>query len=513
MASADAQTADPSSALAARSADRGFWWAYAVCAAAALVPIWSVTYLPMNDLPQHAAQIFMWQHYDDPQYDFSRNLEFQWLNPYLLGYALWRLLACFLSIPVAAQVVVSLAVLALPCSLLYWLRCVGHTERWWALLGFPLAYGFSFYWGFLNFMLAGPLCWIGLGIGWRYAERPTGRRALAFLFTCVLLYATHGLMLPPVLAVTACLILTQAPTWRNALTRLWPLALIALPVGLFLILGWGSGAQGCYPTRTIWELGWERLPQLPNAMLGPVGDPVALAWVLGIVALGGFVLGPTRSVARWIPVAAFAGATLLAPSILLGTTQIPHRFASFVLPAALAGFRMKGGTRRVAWFRALLVVLVLAWLGLLAKRFTGFEDETRSFRTVLSELPPGRSVLPLYFERSSRSIPGVLYLNFAVWYEVEKGGRTAFSFMQYGRTLLRFRPDVPVPANAAIIWYPSDFSWQAYGGYDYYLVRAPRDLGRMLFRETDVPVVLVAQSGLWYLYKPVRAEPAKTPQR
>jgi hypothetical protein len=59
--------------------------------------------------------------------------------------------------PVAAQVVVSLAVLALPCSLPYWLRCVGLTERWWALLGSPLAYGFSFNWGFLNFVLAGTL--------------------------------------------------------------------------------------------------------------------------------------------------------------------------------------------------------------------------------------------------------------------------------------------------------------------------------------------------------------------
>ena len=114
MASADAQTAVPSSALAARSADRGFWWAYAVCAAAALVPLWSVTYLPMADLPQHAYQIHVWTHFDEAEYGYREQMEFNWFSPYLLGYALWRALAFAMPIGTSGRVLVSLIVLSLP---------------------------------------------------------------------------------------------------------------------------------------------------------------------------------------------------------------------------------------------------------------------------------------------------------------------------------------------------------------------------------------------------------------
>jgi hypothetical protein len=87
-----------------------FWGCFAVCAAAAMIPIWSVKYLPMVDLPQHAAQISMWKHYDDPAFGFAEQVEFNILTPYLLAYCLARLLSTVLSVAAAWKGVISLAV-------------------------------------------------------------------------------------------------------------------------------------------------------------------------------------------------------------------------------------------------------------------------------------------------------------------------------------------------------------------------------------------------------------------
>ena len=97
-----------------------FWWCFALCGAATLLPLWAVEYLPGTDLPQHVAQIALWQ-----QFDAGIGRDTYWINwftPYLFGYSLVRLVAAVVSIETAFRIVLSVYALALPLGMLAWLR-------------------------------------------------------------------------------------------------------------------------------------------------------------------------------------------------------------------------------------------------------------------------------------------------------------------------------------------------------------------------------------------------------
>src|SRR6187431_2750194 len=66
-------------------------------------------YLPMVDLPQHAAQLSAWIHLDDPNYGFAEQFEINWRTPYLLGYLLARPMVPLVGIVGALKLVVLFA--------------------------------------------------------------------------------------------------------------------------------------------------------------------------------------------------------------------------------------------------------------------------------------------------------------------------------------------------------------------------------------------------------------------
>jgi len=488
-----------------------FWPAFLLCAAVSLIPIWSVTWLPLTDLPQHAAQVFLWQHYDDPQYGIAARAEFQWFNPYLLGYAAWRLLAVFLPIAAGAKVLASVAVLALPCSFLLWFKHTGQEERWWALLGFPLAYGFSFYFGFLNFVLALPLGIAALAWGWSYAHAPNLRRGLAVLVAGLVLFLAHGLVMCFALAITASLILVHAPNVKAAARRLWPVALWLIPLIIYALLFSRMSEQGHWVgTRwQRWNLGWDRVFFLPHYLIGFPQDWLGAVWVLAVALAAGYVLRPARAAADWIPSAWALAFLLLGPDTFMGTKFICYRFAAFLPPFLLAGLRPRGSPARMKAVRGVVFALTLLWLVVLSARFRGFEEEARAFHAVLERLPPQKTVLPLIFDPHSEHVYGLPYLHFATWYEVEKGGRAGFSFLDFGRALLRNRPGVHKLADEALQITPEIFAWDEYRHFDYFLVRAKEDQGPALFARADVPVECVVRSGKWYLYEPRRETPPR----
>src|ERR1044072_267996 len=77
-------------------------------------PLWIGSYLPMVDMPQHAAQITalreMWRGTDM----FTQLFEINWFTPYLLGYMLLAALDAVLPMTVATQVLITGSLLAMP---------------------------------------------------------------------------------------------------------------------------------------------------------------------------------------------------------------------------------------------------------------------------------------------------------------------------------------------------------------------------------------------------------------
>src|SRR6478609_10268523 len=97
--------------------DRSFLLALGACSLVALIVLWVPKYLPLTDLPQHAAQISIWKHLADPSYGFGKVFRVHYFTPYLLANALARVFAEAFTILVAVKLVLTLAVLGLPLSL------------------------------------------------------------------------------------------------------------------------------------------------------------------------------------------------------------------------------------------------------------------------------------------------------------------------------------------------------------------------------------------------------------
>jgi hypothetical protein len=476
--------------------------AYAGLALAALVPIWSVKYLPMVDLPQHAAQITLWMHLDDPAWGLAGEFQLNPYSPYLLGYALARIVGTFTSALVAVKVVVTLAILALPVSMQVLLdRWRG--DRFWALLGFPLAFGVAFYWGLFNYLVAVPAAVLYVALAARYAELPTLRRAVVLGLAGCGLYVAHALILGICSVVAFALIALRAGGLRNLVVR-------ALPLGLPLALA-AAWARWTYTTDPYvrqavwWNLGLHRVWYFPWVMLGADNFNTAelVAFLLMAATL---LLAASRggAAARWLPATICVAGYLLAPSSVFGTALIHGRIAELAAVftvVAVAPLAARSPSRRTQVARTAIVALVLGWTVLLTVRFRAFDEDAVGLDTVIAAIPPGQKVLGLMFAQDSRSVPGYPFLHAGAWYQAEKGGVFGFSAASFFPALIRYGPNASGPvATEEFALDPSKFDWSRDGWYDWFIVRAPVDAGPFLVRTATVPISLRVHDGSWWLY-------------
>ena len=98
--------------------DRWFSITFWVCCALLAVPLWTVEYLPMTDLPQHAAQIAIWTRWSDPDFGYQQIYLQNWFTPYLFGYLFAFVLTPFMSVNAALTTVITVALIGIPLAIL-----------------------------------------------------------------------------------------------------------------------------------------------------------------------------------------------------------------------------------------------------------------------------------------------------------------------------------------------------------------------------------------------------------
>src|SRR6202521_940479 len=142
-----------------------------------LVPIWSATFPPLLDYPNHLARSFVLAHVNDPEFTFNRFYRADWgAYPYLGMDASLAVLGRLFPIETAGRVFLSLCALALPAAALFFLRQAqpdAEAASLWSLL---IAYNVFFLEGFLNFDLSLAVGFLALGFWLRCLARPGAGR-------------------------------------------------------------------------------------------------------------------------------------------------------------------------------------------------------------------------------------------------------------------------------------------------------------------------------------------------
>ena len=482
----------------------------AIISLVSVAPVFLSHYIPCVDMPQHSGQVAAFeamQH--SANYPWSTWFTTHWFTPYLLGYLLMIGFSHLTNIVMASKIVVALALWGLPMSTALLLREVGNDPR----LGFltlPTLYGFTFSFGFLNFLIAIP---IGLlFMAWLVRYQNNSNR-LGFLVAAIginLLFFCHVIIWGLFFGIALVFIWSKTSTWKVFLQRIAPL-LSSLPLVLFWFVDklLGTEIHGGGVGVTNFPLGWWRIDIFPlligsNRAVFNTGFGVfllAAPWMLG------YRLRATLS--NLFPLLCCSLILFLGPHALFGISYIYERFAPLFIPFYL--FALQPGhnsesTKSLSdpvWLGTLafLVVFILNEVVLMS----GFAAETADFHAVLTKMQPGQRTLSMVFMRNSLFSSAPVYLHFPLWYQATKDGLVDYNFGTGFMMLLQFNSN-NVPANiSGFEWNPQSFDWKRTQGYryHYFMVRAPFNLDRFIFRSNICHIRLLTHAGTWWVYEQV----------
>ncbi len=472
------------------------WIASVAMSLLLLVCFFWVRYLPMVNLPQHAALLGVWTHAGDPSFPETRHFFVNWRTPYLTAYVIARLLTPWTGVIPALKLVI-------------WLSAVGHQvafamlvkqrsyPRWLMLFGLPLALGYSFFFGFVSFTLGVTLAIFALCAALWHRDQPTIHRGIALGTMLCTTEISHGFALALAVVLTGPVLLRGPGPW---LARLWPFLLPAALHVLWFMPGEATKIIGA----TTWEPRLYDVISIPALLFGAsAADHCASVFGVAALALVSASLGlPNRAVECWTPLVLLLLGYCLFPIALRGFGPLHPRFVALMLPALLIAFQPR---RRELTAQAprLALGFCVAWFAVLVLRFVAFDHEAQPIAAFIARMPKGLRVRPVVFERDSKSIPGLpALLHLSAYYAAEKGGIQGYSFAMYPNNVIRYVNTFKFGMGSGQEWAPEQFSAATeLSNYDCILIHSRSDRTLELFGARTADVTLEFHESEWWAYR------------
>jgi len=359
-------------------------------AAALLVPIWSVSYLPLVDYPNHLASAFVLAHLTGVRFHFGRYYAAHWGTfPYLTMDWILLGLQWLMPIDTAGRLLLSLCAMSVPAATWFFLRRANPGQQGLALWSLLIAENLYFFlYGFINMQLSLALCLVVVGIWLDFLERPRITLWLLLVLLTTLLYFTHLMGF----GVAGILITLYAILSRTGLRQLLVSWLLFLP-GTFLFLSSHSRLKSSWS----WQFRGigAKLSGLLAAMAGayPALDFLTLAVIVLAIVLASSQNREFRWNRRWLAV---AGSLFLLYWIFparYGTgMNADRRLLPFLFVFALASVRVGRKMRELA---IIAILLFLVRAGALERQFISEQPELTQMALSIAAIPENARVLPL----------------------------------------------------------------------------------------------------------------------
>lgn len=479
---------------------RGFRLVFALLALLTCLPIWTVDFLPMVDLPQHAAQVSVLRHWHDAECGYAQLYEINWFTPYWLGYLLAYALSWLVPVATSFRILLCLVLVGTPWIVRLLVRDLDGDE-WWSLLCFPLGFGTTLAWGFFNFVVAIPLTLLVLREGFRYSRLGGWKLGLRLGLLCASLALAHVLALAFAGLLVGAVVAAESPSWRALPRRLAPL-LLAVPLPVAWVLRTAQRVESVHQaTVGSWDLA--RFGELPAQWTGMPYPRAALAFSWAVL-LSLLLTGPvfSRRLSRWLPFAITVACVSFVPYYFFGTGLLYHRYLPFVLPALLCALRAPTERPVASWRHAQAAVLAGVMLLIVQGRFAGMDREASGLAELLAETPPGERLLYLDYDAWSAYSLEPAFLHFGSWYQVDRCGVAEMSFAANFPSPVRFAAAHPSTLPEGVDLVPGRFVWEQHGAaFDLFLVRSPAELPVERLVGRSGRVELAAHRGRWWLYR------------
>jgi hypothetical protein len=368
------------------------WFALAAVLLSAVPLLWPAV-PPLVDMPGHLGRYHVAAHLAD-----SPALQQHWAYHWRLIGNLGVDLAVMPLVPLfGVTLAAKLVVLAIPpltvAGLILVSRAGGGRLAPAAPFAFPLAYGFPFQFGFVNFALSAALALLALAL-WMRLARARRARALLFVPIALLLWVAHcfGWAMFCLFAFGTDLAALRAEG-RSLPAALAAAALRCVPLAGPLVPMLAGGASGDGSLGASWE--WLGKLYWIASLLREQGSAYDLLGAILLVALVWLGLrSPALQVDRPLAWAAAMGALawLLLPYRLLGGAYVDMRMTPYVVALLIVAIRPR--SKRLAGPLAiaatgffLLRIATTSWV------FLGAAAAQERAAAVADRLPRGAAVL------------------------------------------------------------------------------------------------------------------------
>lgn len=480
-----------------------------IVVAAVVFFLWVPDYLPMIDLPQHAAQVSLFLDLIKDESLFHDIVEVNYFTPYWIGYGPLSILAFFLDISIAIKIFVSLVFVAYYYSVRFFLQAVKSPPQL-AILTVPSFFGFSFEWGFLTFIAAIPAGLFYLGYLLRNLDRTDNLWFLIKLSILgAFLFFSHALIFVFFVFVG---FLYQA-VWKIESNKLFIFPFV-LPYFLFFclllcfifradpLLGQFSYGDELF----IYSSGANRFAQLFSFPWSMIAEPRVYIFSAALIA-SPFVFGYelSKKPEKYISFIFFIAIWSVLPHYFNKVFFVYERFSVFAFIFYFSIFeeaKHKSGVL-LGYIRSLFLpifAVVLMHKPLLDIYL--FKNESKEFSSFLDSIDSGRRVLSLVFHKESPYISNpFVYVHFPLWYQAEKQGFVDFNFSWFSPQVVRFKAEMAPEVKPSFEWRPHEFrSIKSCHTYEALIVRHAGPDSPNVVDIGDCTFTYDKNKGFWYYY-------------
>lgn len=469
------------------------------CGLALAVPALVVDFPVSTDLPQHLAQVDLFaEALRQPDGPYVIQLG----APYLLGYLVPALASAVAPSALAGQLTLLLCAL-LWSGAVHALAVRSGRGLGPAVLACVPFFGASLHWGFLSFLVGFVAFALFVDVV-RCALESSGTLArwLRLGVTALGLYFTHLLWFGAGALVVLVLGLRRR-AWRQTV-----LALAAL-LPSFGLAAWSTlRVHASFDNSTVWGRGL--LARLDPTVwgeqaFGPSRDVVpAMLFVamLAIIVVGMWQhrRGPPWPAPDLLLIGAlFLAFTLLLPTRYTNTIQFEARWASPAMAFLALGAPMPRlhpsllGTLAAVMLLIAALDVTVAWGRVNDEELSGLEES-------LAALPERPRVLGLSYQKESRWVRGVPFIQTVAWAQVRHGGELNFSFADFSVMPVVFKKPRSGRWTPGLEWYPERVQPRDFGLFDFVLVSGPPVIHERILQ--GVPTIrAVTNEGVWRLYR------------
>lgn len=442
--------------------------------------ILSANYLPMNDLPQLAAQVSTLNDLIKGESPWVNLVEYNWFTPYLTCYILWLVLYQCFDIVLSSRILVAFTFFLFAYAFSR-LRSSYQAEKIVDWIVIPSFFSFAYYYGFITFLLAIPLGILYFLSFKRWLLFTSNKNFLILLGLGVLTFFSH--ILSFLFFVLLSFIHLLFMRGKLSYKYISPFLIFSILLGVYLSFPDKLGNQYSYGENKWNSLLTKSIELLSTSFTLFTYTPLIYFSISSIFLVLPFFMGYrlSRTTERYIPLFVFLICWLSLPLLFNNIYFIYNRYSLIFFGFYYLIFEKIGVADRknlILSFKVLFSFLIGFLLLKNQLNVLAMNQETKSFSKFIAQLPESKRVASLPFNNSSKRIDSYYtFVHFPLWYQAQKKGWVDYNFAWASPQIVRFKPNATPELGPGSEWDLSSFlHLQDCNYYDLLIVRHPDKL-------------------------------------